>query len=51
MLEESDFEEDDGQLENLSAFVDSLVSKTQKPSKEPASVAPKSNEEGYTLLK
>jgi len=50
LLGESDYEDDDGQLESLGAFVDSLASKTEKPTVETPSEATKSNVEGYSCL-
>ena len=51
ILGDSDSEQDDGQLESLSAFVDSLSSKKDKTQSEPQSVAEKPNVEGINGLK
>ena len=51
ILGESDSEQDDGQLESLSAFVDSLSSKKDKAQSEAQPVAENPHEEGTHRLK
>jgi len=50
ILDDSETEEDDGQLENLAAFVDSIATKRKGLLLEPGPADVKKDAEGYHLL-